>query len=76
MSYKIVEFENKEVAVVVENWLTPNKQNAYWPSIICDRLSYIRTLKRMQEADQNWSIYPVSRIFYETGISFTISLIE
>ncbi|KAJ8914874.1 hypothetical protein NQ315_014887 [Exocentrus adspersus] len=65
MSYKIVEFENAEVVVILESWLTPNRKQAYWPPPT-DCLSYTRMLRKCQDADDTWETYPIARIFYET----------
>ncbi|VEN54143.1 unnamed protein product [Callosobruchus maculatus] len=50
--YKIVEFTNKELAVVTESWLSPSRSIAYWPRDT-DHLTYTKILRIRLDPDIN-----------------------
>lgn len=64
--YKVVEFEDNAVGIVKESWLTPRKKECLWPP---HKISskFNKCLVSQDLPDENWPIYAVKRIMYETG---------
>ncbi|KAF5277527.1 hypothetical protein FQR65_LT15973 [Abscondita terminalis] len=51
-----------EVSTVQSKWITPHKKRVYWPP----PPQYLRALKKGDDVNSSWTIYPIKRIFYET----------
>lgn len=69
--FVVVEFEEGSgggLAIVHSLWLTPRKKEVFWPPYK-DNGQYIRALKRGEESTDTWTLYTISRIFYEDGKS-------
>lgn len=73
--YIVVEFGEKDgggLAVVQKEWLTPRKKEVFWPPVK-ETKQFNKILQQSNNPDlNNWSIYSVSKIYYETGKKYTI----
>ncbi|XP_028151515.2 uncharacterized protein LOC114344889 [Diabrotica virgifera virgifera] len=64
--YMIVEFEDGSVGTVLEEWLTPDKNEVYWPPYE-EKFSFHRALSRKEAVNlSTWSLFPVKRCLYKT----------
>ncbi|XP_031335035.1 uncharacterized protein LOC116164914 [Photinus pyralis] len=61
-----VQFEEGEtIAIVNKSWLTPRKQEVFWPPYRTQE-QYYRSLKNHEApSETTWKLYKVSRIFFE-----------
>lgn len=68
-SFLVIEFEEGGLAVVQSHWVTPRKKEVYWPPVK-NRSTFAKLLQADEPADINdsWKLYPIQKIFYETGI--------
>lgn len=68
--FSVIEFRENDgggISIVNSKWLTPRKQEVYWPPIK-DNLKFEKVIRKVeQEVDSTWKLYPVERIFYTSG---------
>lgn len=69
MAYKGIEFADDSgggVALISSQWLTPRKQEVFWPPYKSQ--SQYKALKKgvIPEQDGSWTIYKIKRLFFET----------
>ncbi|KAG5877424.1 hypothetical protein JTB14_012908 [Gonioctena quinquepunctata] len=70
--YVVIEFreisdagDNSE-AIVRKSWLSPRKQDVFWPPIRNQKV-FDKTLQSETHEDiEKWKLYPVARCLYET----------
>ncbi|KAJ8942087.1 hypothetical protein NQ314_010160, partial [Rhamnusium bicolor] len=66
--YNIVEFCNEAgggLAIVHTNWLTPRKQEVFWPPYK-DNSLFTKALKTGERTNEKWKLYEIVRNFYKT----------
>lgn len=69
--FAVVEFSEKNdggISLVNSNWLTPRKTEVYWPPFK-DSTKFNKAVRLLDQCinTETWSLFPISRIFYETG---------
>lgn len=69
MTFVGVEFMNDAgIAVVRSSWLTPLKTEVYWPpKQSLKKFNKVLISDESVPDEGNWTLYPISRIFFETG---------
>lgn len=74
--FAVVEFQSSAgggVSAVNAKWLTPRKKNVYWPPYK-NQNQFNRALKQGEDVNPaSWELYPLSRIFHETGKQLTFN---
>lgn len=69
--FKVVEFNDSGdgggLSVIIrEEWITPRKKECLWPPYkFVGKFNKCPTTKILP--DENWHVYPIKRILYETG---------
>lgn len=68
MAYVGVEFsENGSIGLVRSSWLTPLKQEVFWPPFKTTS-AFNKALVSFEEPDlDEWKIYGIKRSFFECG---------
>lgn len=67
VEFKPTKFDNGGLAVVCQTWLTPRKNESFWPPHK-NRDAYFRALReKLNPEEDSWKLFPVERLFYETG---------
>lgn len=69
--FAVVEFDEEAagggLSVINTKWLTPRKKEVFWPPYK-ENNQFVRAVKRSEDINtETWSVYRLSRIFYETG---------
>lgn len=68
--FKVVEFEDSGdgggLSVIREEWLTPRKKECLWPPFKVAS-KYNKCLATNTVPSDDWTIYPIKRILYETS---------
>lgn len=66
MAYVVAEFEEEQgggVAAVHSSWLTPRKEEVFWPPYK-EQIRFDKALKYGEAVDtETWELFKVSRIF-------------
>lgn len=75
--FALVEFSPTEagggLSIVNSQWLTPRRKQVFWPPYK-DQKQFERSVKRTEEVNKDtWTLYNISRVFYETGECETLS---
>ncbi|CAH0547151.1 unnamed protein product [Brassicogethes aeneus] len=67
-TYLGIQFEEQDgpgsIALIINNWLTPRKKEVFWPPYKT-QFTFNRALEKKESAQKNWTLYKVSRIFFE-----------
>lgn len=73
MVFVVVEFDNNstndknEIEIVSSKWFTDHiRKEVYWPPVKTQE-KYEKVLKRMEMPTNEWMLYSVKKIFFETG---------
>lgn len=63
--------ENEEggggLGVVHKSWLIPLKKESFWPRHIKLQHLFDKCLKKGEEPGDQWLLYKIKRVFFETG---------
>lgn len=68
--FSVVEFNEQfggGLAVVHCKWFTPLKREVFWPPYK-DNKSYRKALKQGEEISDTWSLFPITKCYYTTGM--------
>ncbi|XP_074033129.1 uncharacterized protein isoform X2 [Leptinotarsa decemlineata] len=60
--YQVVEFDDGSLAIILDKWYTPEKQNMYWPPL----QEYCRAVRNLSGVSSDWDKFSIERKFYET----------
>ncbi|GBL68463.1 hypothetical protein AVEN_163343-1, partial [Araneus ventricosus] len=67
--FHVVEFTKSSgggLGIVREEWLTPRKKECFWPPFKhADKFN--KCLTSGQDITDDWTLFPIDRIFYSTG---------
>lgn len=64
--YYVIEFEDNALGIVRDSWMTPRKKECLWPPYkIASKFN--KCLLSQDPPDENWPLYGIKRIMYETG---------
>lgn len=67
--YSVVEFSESHgggMGIVRDQWLTPRKQECFWPPFKI-AAKYNKCLLNPEPPNENWPLYTIKRTFYSTG---------